>query len=163
MSQALQPGFVDAYFTPQIGPGVYGHENHLAASFAWHPAFADVRLDLTDVTLSRNASAAFPSESVAMNYPSALISFARQVNAKTFWTAGAGRFAVDGSFDTVGAKNADLVQNMIFGGFQFKSNASSSYQVMYRLYSVHGLPTTPLGPDPAYHGPQLTLERIFRT
>jgi hypothetical protein len=162
---AFSVGFVEPYFTPQLtaSNGTRGVERRFDASFAWHPKFADVRLDLSDLTMRRIGSAGNPAEAVNMDYPGWVFSMSRPINEKLFGSIGTGRFAASGSYNNFGAKNADLSQRVVFLGAQLKSNATSVYQMQYRIYSVNGIPTTPGGPSPAFHGPQFILEQVFKT
>jgi hypothetical protein len=165
-ANAAQVGFVEPYFTPQLtaAGGTLGTERHLDASFAWHPQFADVRVDFSDMTTFRAASSAANStESISMDYPGIVIAFSRPINAHLFGSLGGARFAVDGSYDNVGAKNAALVQNVLFFGLQIQQNATSMYHIQYRLYSVYGNATAFGGNSPAFSGPQLMFEQIFKT
>ncbi len=166
LANATQVGFVEPYFTPQLtaAGGTLGTERHLDASFAWHPVFADVRLDFSDMTTFRAASsAANASEAVSMNYPGVVVALSRDINPHLFGSLGGGRFAVDGSYDNVGAKNAALVEQVLFMGLQIKQNATSMYNIQYRLYSVYGNATAFGGNSPAFHGPQLLFEQVFKT
>jgi len=158
-----QPGFVEGYFLPQLfGGATLGREQHAAASVNWHPKFADVQLDLTDVTMSRPAALGNPNDAVAMNYPAGTFTVSRQLNSRIFAAVGAARYAIDGSFSNSGAKNTDLAQSVVYGGFQYTKDGRQTYHLQYRLYSVHGLPTVLNGPSPAFHGPQLILEQRFK-
>jgi hypothetical protein len=164
-SNVFTPGFVENYFLPQLttAGGTLGREQHAAASFAWHPKFADVTLDLTDDTLGRAPSPGNPQEAVSMNYPAGVFALSRALGEKFYGSLGAGRYAVDGSFDNSGPKNADLAQSVIFAGLQFRANANSGYWLQYGLWSVHGTATTLMGPSPAYHGPQIMFDQRFKT
>lgn len=178
-STAFIPGFVEGYFLPQLNAaGTLGKEQHASASFIAHAKFANVQLDLSDVTLSRAGSAGNANEAVAINYPSASLSLSRELGPKLIGSVGAGRYAVDGAFDTGGPKNADLAQRVVFAGLQWQQNPTTSWGLQYRLYSVDGLSTNLYGlfapgpagttvfvppTSPAYHGPQLLLEQRFRT
>jgi hypothetical protein len=160
---AFTPGFVEGYFLPQVNGGAtLGREQHAAASLAWHPKAGDFNLDLTDATLGRAPANGNPNDAVSMNYPGATFSFARPITTRLFGAVGAGRYAVDGSFANSGPKNADLVQDVIFAGLQYSKDGKSVYHLQYRLYSGSGTATTPGGPSPAYHGPQLILEQRFK-
>lgn len=158
-------GFVEPYFTPQItaAGATRGYEKHLDASFAWHPKFADVRLDLTDTTMTRGPSPGNPNELVLMDYPGAVFAISRPISQRIFGAAGIGRFAANGAYDAGGPKNADLSQNVLFIGGEYHSTPTSAYHLQYRLYSVNGIPTAPGGPPPAYHGPQIIFEQLFKT
>ena len=123
-----------------------------------------MRLDLSDMTMRRAASGALtPLEAVSMDYPSWVFAVSRPINQKLFGSIGAARMAATGSYNNFGPKNADLTQRVLFLGAQLKSNATSVYQMQYRLYSVNGIPTTPAGPSPAFHGPQFIPEQVFKT
>lgn len=164
-TSAFQSGFVEPYFTPQItaAGSTLGRERRMTGSFMWHPRFADVSLDLSDSTLLRSPTAGNLGEAVSMNYPSAVLSLSRNFGPKVFGSAGVARFAVDGSFDGVGPKNADLVQNVIFAGAELRKDATSAYHFQWRLYSNHGIPTVTPGALPDYHGSQLIFEQRFKT
>jgi hypothetical protein len=163
-SNAYTPGFVEGFFLPQLtaAGATLGKEQHAAAAFLAHPSFADVELDLTDVTLSRRGSAGHPAEAVAMNYPAGTLTFSRAFGPVVRGALGAGRYATDGAFVTAGPKNAELAERVLFAGLELKESEHSAVALQYRLYSVEGTPTEPRGTAPAYHGPQLMLEQRFR-
>jgi hypothetical protein len=161
LTTGAQVGFIEPYFSPQIsGQGVLGTEDHVNAWLAWHPKFADVTLELGDVTTNRTTSS--PTESISIDYPSAVLSLSRRFG-KVLGGVGAGRYAVEGSYDTVGVKNADLQQNVVFAGVQYQANANSAYGLEYQLFSVSGSPLIPNGLSPAYHGPQLQFFQRLKT
>jgi len=164
-ANAAQVGFVEPYFTPQLtaAGGTLGTERHLDASFAWHPKFADVRVDFRDMTMFRAATIGNPGEAISMDYPGVIVALSRPINQRLFGAVGGGRFALAGSYDNIGAPNADLVENMVFVGAEFRSNATSEYHLQYRIYDVYGSPTTFGGPSPNFHGPQIIFEQIFKT
>ena len=178
-STAFIPGFVEGFFLPQLNaPGTLGHEQHAALSLLWHPAFADVDLDMTDVTMSRRGSAGNPNEAVAMDYPSATLTLSKQLSEKYLLSAGASSYGNNGAFSTAGTKNVNLTEEVIFAGLQWKQNATSAWGVQYRLYNTIGSTTYPgpfappgtpgtitgSGPVlPWYRGPQWILENRFRT
>ncbi len=164
-AHATIAGFVEPYFTPQLtaAGGTLGTERHFDASLAWHPKFGDIRFDFTNMTMFRAATPGNPSESISMNYPAYVLGVSRQLSSRILGAAGVGRFAVDGSYDNIGPKNADLVENMIFVGAEYRSNATSEYHLQYRMYNVYGSPTTFAGPSPNFHGPQIIFEQIFKT
>ena len=98
-----------------------------------------------------------------MNYPGAVLALSRPVNDHLSAAVGGGRFAVAGAYDSVGYQNADLVENVLFFGLQYRSNATSMYHLQYRLYDNYGSPTTFGGPSPDFHGPQIIFEQVFKT
>ncbi len=118
-------------------------------------------LDFTDVTLSRPGSLGHPNEAVAMDYPAATLSLARHVGRFAF-SAGAGRYATDGAFDTAGRHNADFVERVLFGSVEYGASDRLAYALQYRLYDTNGLPTEPFAAPPAYHGPQFLFEQRVR-
>jgi hypothetical protein len=122
----------------------------------------NVTLELSDVIANRYAPANRPADAIAMDYPSAVLSLSRQFK-KLLVGVGAGRYAVQGSWDTVGAINASLSQNVVFAGFQYQSNANSAYGVEYSIFSVNGVPLIPTGLSPAYHGPQIQFYQRLKT
>lgn len=158
---AQQPGFIEPYFTPELGGAAsLGNEQHSSASLAWHPKFADVNLDLTDVVTTR--ASLHPSDAVAMNYPSALLTLSRPLNPRLFGAVGAGTFGLHGSYDNSGPNNVDLEQDVVFAGLQYSNDGKQIYHLQYRMYSVKGAPTTAFGRSPAYHGPQIIFEQRFK-
>ncbi len=159
---AFAPGFVEGFFLPQLfAAGTLGKEEHAALSLSAHPRFADVSLDLTDITLSRPGSLGHPNEAVAMDYPAATLALSRKVG-RFAASAGVGRYATDGAFDTAGRHNADLTERVLFGSLQYGASERLAYALQYRLYDVSGLPTAPFAAPPAYHGPQFLFEQRLR-
>jgi hypothetical protein len=163
-STAFSAGFVEPYFLPQnVATGTLGGELHYEGWFNYHAKFADLTLELSQVNTSRAAPAGSPNDNVSMSYPSAVFSFARPFGPKVTGSAGVGRFGLNGQFDTSGADNASLYQDVVFAGVQLRTNSTSGYGLEYRLYSVDGNPTLPGGPSPAYHGPQFQFYQRFKT
>jgi hypothetical protein len=165
-STAFQPGFVEPYFTPQLtaAGGTRGWEHHLDAALSWKGGkVGDVRLDLTDTTINRAPSAPNPTETVKMDYPGAILAYTRAINERTTGSVGAGWYGAFGSFNGIGPANANLSENVVFAGFEYKANPTSVYHVQYRLYSMNGSPTIPGGPLPLFHGPQIIFEQLFKT
>jgi hypothetical protein len=160
---AFTPGFVEPYFLPQLSgtPGTLGRQQQASAWFGWSSKYADVALDLTDVTVSRAGTPGNPEETVAMNYPAYVLSFSRHFG-KLFGAAGFGRIAAYGSYNSVGPANADLAQNAVFAGVQFQQNANTGYGLQWTMYSVNGSATVP-GAFPAYHGPQIQFYQRLKT
>jgi hypothetical protein len=163
-ANAYEPGFVEGYYLPQLtaAGGTLGKEQHAAATFTAHPRFADVELDLTDVTMSRPGSPGHPGEAVAMNYPAGTLTLSRAFGPVLRGTLGAGRYAAYGAWVTAGPPNADLAESVLFAGLAFQESPASALAFQYRLYAVNGLPTVPQGTSPAYHGPQFLIEQRFR-
>jgi hypothetical protein len=164
LSTAPQSGFIEPFFSPQLTStqGVKGTETHASAWFAWHPKLLDVTLELSDVIANRYAPANRPEDAIAMDYPSYVLSLSRQFK-KILFGVGAGRYAVQGSWDTVGTINASLSQNVVFTGLQLQSNANSAYGIEYSIFSVNGVPLIPTGLSPAYHGPQIQFYQRLKT
>ena len=164
-ANSFNVGFVEPYFPPQLtaAGGTRGYERHLDAAFIWHPKFADVRLDLSDTAMARGPSPGNPNELVLMDYPGGILALSRPITSRIYGSAGVGRFAVHGAYDNGGGVNADLAQNVVFVGGEYHSSPTSVYHLQYRLYSVNGLPTTAGGPSPAFHGPQIIFEQLFKT
>jgi hypothetical protein len=177
-TNAYQPGFIDTYFTPQYaGGGTFGKEAHYAANLGWHPKFADVSLDLTDVVTNR-APSALKTDAVSMEYPSEILTVSRQLNRRLFAAVGAGRTAEFGAYNTTGLPNVDLTENVFFAGLDYGKDDKQIYHLGYRLYSANGIPSTcvptaldptgacingsPIGNSPAFHGPQVTFSETFR-
>jgi hypothetical protein len=175
---AYQPGFIDTYFTPQVQTaGALGKEAHYAANVGWHPKFADLTLDLTDVVI-RRAPSVFGTDGTSMEYPSEVLTVSRQLNRRLFAAVGAGRTAEFGTYSTTGAPNVDLTENVFFAGIDYGKDDKQLYHLGYRLYSANGIPSTcvptpldptgacingsPLGNSPAFHGPQVTFSEIFK-
>jgi hypothetical protein len=164
LTTAYQPGFIEPYFSPQLTPtlGIRGTETHGTAWLSWHPKIADVTLELSDVATNRNAPAGRPEDAIAIDYPSAVVSISRTFG-RILGGVGAGRYGLDGSYDTVGVKNASLSQDVVFAGLQYRSNANSAYALEYQLFSVNGTPVIPNGLSPAYHGPQIQFYQRLKT
>jgi hypothetical protein len=164
LSTGVQPGFIEPYFSPQLTAtqGVRGTETHASAWFAWHPKIFDVAVELSDVVTNRNAPAGHPQDAIAIDTPSAVASISRAFG-RWLGGVGAGRYAVQGSWDAVGTINASLSQNVVFAGLQYRSNANSAYGLEYSLYSINGTPLVPSGLSPAYHGPQLQFYQRLKT
>jgi hypothetical protein len=76
---------------------------------------------------------------------------------------GSARYSVDGSYDVVGVKNADLAQNIVFAGLQYRANANTAYGLQYQIFSVDGNPIVPGSLSPAYHGPQIQFYQRLKT
>lgn len=163
-STALAIGFVEPYFLPQnIARGTLGSEQRYEGWFSYHAKFGDLVLDMSQVNTSRSAPAANPGDNVSMSYPSAVFSFTRPFGPKVTGTAGVGRFGLNGKFDTSGADNASLAQDLVFAGVQLRTNATSGYGFEWRLYSTDGNPSITGGPSPAYHGTQFQFYQRFKT
>jgi hypothetical protein len=161
---AFAPGFIEPYFLPQLGGGSIGIEQHAEGWFSYHAKFADIVLDLSQINLWRSGTAAaFGTDNVRMTYPMGTLSLTRPFGPKITGTAGVGRMAFNGQFNTNGPNNADLSQDVIFAGAQYRTNSTSGYGLEYRLYSVDGTPTIPGGASPAYHGPQIQFYQRFKT
>ncbi|HEV8021498.1 MAG TPA: hypothetical protein VGP41_09570 [Candidatus Lustribacter sp.] len=164
MQSALAPGFVDPYFLPQVtSAGTIGYEQHWEGWFNYRAKWGDLTLDLGQVNTWRAAPAGAPQDNVQMQYPGGVFTFSRNFGPKVFGTAGVGRFALNGAFDTSGANNASLAQNLVFAGIELRPNGTTGYGVQWRLYSVNGNPTIPGGLSPAYHGPQIQFYQRFKT
>jgi len=163
LTDGTQVGYIEPYFSPQTSAqGVRGYENHASAWFGWHPKIADVSLELSDVTTARGAPAGSPQDGIAIDYPSAVVSVSR-LFGRLLGGVGAGRYAVQGSWDTVGTINASLSQDVVFAGLEYRANANSAYALQYSVFSVNGTPIVPAGFSPAYHGPQLQFYQRLKT
>ena len=101
-------------------------------------------------------------DAIAIDYPSAVVSISRTFG-RILGGVGAGRYGLDGSYDTVGVKNASLSQDVEFFGLQYRANANTAYGLEYQLFSVDGTPVIPNGLSPAYHGPQLQFYQRLKT
>ena len=156
-------GFIEPYFLPQLTGGSTGVEQHVEAWFKYPWKFADITLDLSQVNTWRPGTPAAPGDNVRMQYPAAVLGLTHQFGPKITGSAGVGRFALNGQFNTAAADNAQLAQDLVFAGAQLRSNANSGYGLEWRLYSVSGTPTLPGGPSPAYHGPQFQFYQRFKT
>jgi hypothetical protein len=163
-STATGPGFIEPFFLPQTSVlGTLGVEQHFEGWFGYHAKWADITLDLSQVNAWRSAPVGQPQDNVSMQYPSGVLTLSRPFGPKVSGAAGVGRFALNGQFDTSGANNASLAQDVVFAGLQLRSNGTTGYGIEYRLYSTSGLPTIPGGPSPAYHGPQIQFYQRFKT
>ncbi len=163
-STAFSTGFVEPYFLPEnVAHGNLGSEQRYEGWFGYRAKFGDFALDMSQVNTSRTAPAGTPGDNVSMSYPSAVFSFTRPFGPKLTGSAGVGRFALNGQFDTSGADNASLAQDLVFAGLQLRTNATSGYGFQWRLYSTQGNPSMPGGPSPAYHGPQIQFYQRFKT
>jgi hypothetical protein len=163
---AYQAGFVEGFFLPQLdAPGTLGHEQHAAASAIAHLRFADVELNVTDITLTRRASTGHPLEAVALDDAVSTLTLSRRFGTRTIASLGAGRNTMFGAFDAA-TPNVGITENVVFAALQWQQSAHWSYGVQYRLYSVGGMPARTLGgasASPAYHGPQIMVEQRFRS
>ncbi len=164
LTSGAQAGFIEPYFSPQLTAtnGVRGTETHASGWFAWHPKLVDVTLEVSDVVTNRNAPAGRPQDAIAIDYPAAVLSLSRTFG-RWLGGVGAGRYAVEGSWDTVGTINASLSQNVVFAGLQLRANANSAYGLEYSIFSVNGVPLVPAGLSPAYHGPQIQFYQRLKT
>jgi hypothetical protein len=161
---AFAAGFDEPYFFPQVGVGSIGIEQHAEAFFTYHAKWADVVLDLAQINAWRSGTAAAAgTDAVSMSYPMGTLALTRPFGPKITGTAGVGRFALNGQFNSASAVNADLAQDVFFAGAQYRTNSTSGYGLEYRLYSVDGIPTLPGGLSPAYHGPQIQFYQRFKT
>jgi hypothetical protein len=161
---SFSAGFDEPYFLPQLSGGSIGVEQHAEGWFSYHAKWADIVLDLQQNNMWRPGTAAAQgNDAVRMTYPMGTLSLTRPFGPKVTGTAGVGRFALIGQFNTAGANNADLAQDVFFAGVQYRTNSTSGYGLDYRLYSVEGAPTIPLGASPAYHGPQIQFYQRFKT
>jgi hypothetical protein len=169
-ASALSPGFVEPFFLPQttgLGTlstlGTLGTEQHFEGWFGYHLGLTTITLDLSQVNAWRQAPASQPQDNVSMQYPSGVLTLARPFGPKVTGAAGVGRFALNGQFDTSGPNNAQLSQDLVFAGMEFRPNGTTGYGLQYRLYSTEGLPTLPGAPSPAFHGPQILFYQRFKT
>jgi hypothetical protein len=169
-SSALSPGFVEPFFLPQttgLGTlstlGTLGTEQHFEGWFGYHLGLTTITLDLSQVNAWRQAPPSQPQDNVSMQYPSGVLTLARPFGPKITGAAGVGRFALTGQFDTSGPNNAQLSQDLVFAGMEFRPNGTTGYGLQYRLYSTEGLPTLPGAPSPAFHGPQILFYQRFKT
>lgn len=161
---ALTPGFIEPYFLPQVtgGSGALGLQQQWSAWFNYPWKIVNATLDLTDLTINRPAYATNPGDSVAMNYPAYVFTLSRGVGPRFFFAGGVGRSAVYGSYNVNGPINADLSQDVIFAGVQYRQNGNSGYGLQWRMYSTNGSGNYP-GTLPAYHGPQFQFYQRLKT
>jgi hypothetical protein len=161
-STAYEPGFVESFYFAQLAaPGTLGDERHAAAALIARPRFATVELDLTDVTLMRRGSSGHPEERVALDNGAATVTLSRRFGPAFFGSAGAGRYAMTGAFDSAGT-NVDLTERVVFGALAWSASPHLAYALQYRLYAACGMPSAFGGSgfvSPAYHGAQLMLEQ----
>ena len=163
-TSAFASGFIEPYFLPQLSGGSIGIEQHAEGWFSYRAKWADIVLDLAQINMWRSGTApVLGADAVRMAYPMGTLSLTRPFGPKVTGTIGAGRSALNGQFNTSGPNNADLSQDVIFAGAQYRTNATSGYGLEYRLYSVDGTPTIPGGLSPAYHGPQIQFYQRFKT
>jgi hypothetical protein len=161
---SFSAGFIEPYFLPQLGGGSLGVEQRAEGFFSYHAKWADIALDLAQINMWRSGTAAVQgNDAVRMSYPMGTLALTRPFGPKVTGTAGVGRFALNGQFNTAGANNADLAQDVFFAGAQYRTNSTSGYGIEYRLYSVDGTPTIPGAASPAYHGPQIQFYQRFKT
>jgi len=163
-TSSFASGFVEPYFLPQLSGGSIGVEQHAEGWFIYHAKWADIVLDLSQINMWRAGTApVLGNDAVRMSYPMGTLSLTRPFGPKVTGTVGVGRFALNGQFNTAGSNNADLSQDVVFAGAQYRTNSTSGYGLEYRLYSVDGIPTIPGGASPAYHGPQIQFYQRFKT
>jgi hypothetical protein len=164
LTTGTEPGFVEPYFSPQLTStqGTRGTETHASIWLAAHPKIFDVTLELSDVVTNRVAPAGRPQDAVAVDYPSYVLSLSRTFGRILAGVGGA-RYGINGSYGTTGVANADLAQNIVFAGLQYRANANTAYGLQYQLFSVDGSPVIPGTLSPAYHGPQIQFYQRLKT
>jgi hypothetical protein len=159
-----EPGFVEPYLSPQLTTtqGVRGTETHASLWLGAHPKIFDITLELSDVITNRVAPGGRPQDAISVDYPSYVFSISR-LFGRFLGGIGNARYGVDGSYDIVGVKNADLAQNIVFAGLQYRANGNTAYGLQYQIFSVDGSPVIPGTLSPAYHGPQIQFYQRLKT
>ena len=153
---ATQSGYVDGYYLPQLPAfATFGRQKRYGFWAAWHPAFADIALDIVDDTLYRPFAAAHPEDRVSYDVPQAVFTVSRHLSPAITAAAGIGRYAMNGSF----AETLDFSERLFFAGLQVRQSPSASMLLTFRRTAFAGLPTFPGGGSPTFTSSALILEQ----
>jgi hypothetical protein len=151
---STQAGFVDGFYLPQSpDAATLGRQKRYALWTAWHPAFADVTLDVVDDTLYRPFDTGHVIDGVSYEVPQAVLTLSRKLSENVTAAAGIGRYAMKGAF----AEPIDFAQRLYFAGAQVRESARESLSLTFRRTIFDGITTFP----PAKSGPNYTGSAII--
>ncbi|MBV9439735.1 MAG: hypothetical protein JOZ24_07065 [Candidatus Eremiobacteraeota bacterium] len=162
LGNALQTGFVDGFFLPQPDAGAtLGRQHQYALFFAWHPALADLTLDLVDDTMRRPGVPGRAQDNVSYEAPEAVLTLSRRVSPAALLAAGVGRYAMRGSFSAT-STNVDYAERVGFIGAQFAQGAHGAALLTLRRATFAGIPSALGGRSPDFAAWLLVLEQRYR-
>ncbi len=158
-ASALQEGFVDGYYLPQLAnAATYGTQKRTGLWIGWHPSAGDVSLDLVDDTEYRPFSPAHPEDMVAYDVPQAVATYSRHFSPAVVAAVGLGRYAMKGAF----SEPLDYAERLAFAGVQVRQSGRAALLVTFRRTAFAGITTFPASPrSPDFTGSALIVEQRY--
>lgn len=156
-ANASQVGFVDGFFLPQEnGFATYGRDQQLALYVAWHLPKDDLAVDGIDDYLRRPADPGQAVDTVAMQSPQVVLSWAHHFSKKLLAVGGYGRYEAVGTWALT---PVDSIYGVGFAGVQFATGPQTALLIEGRRYGLVGLPSMPGGLPPTMHGTALIVDQ----
>jgi hypothetical protein len=156
-ANASQVGFVDGFFLPQEnGFATYGRDRQLGLYVAWHLSKDDLAFDGVDDYLSRPADPGQAIDTVAVQSPQVVVSWAHHFSKKLLAVGGYGRYEAVGTWALA---PVDAIYGVGFAGVQFATGPKTALLIEGRRYALVGLPSMPGGLPPTMHGTALIVDQ----
>ncbi len=156
-ANASQVGFVDGFFLLQKnGFATYGRDRQLGLYVAWHLPKDDLVFDGVDDYLSRPADPGQAVDTVAMQTPQIVASWAHHFTKKLLALGGYGRYEAVGTWALT---PVDAIYGVGFAGVQFATGPKTALLVEARRYALVGLPSMPAGQPPTMRGTALIVDQ----
>jgi hypothetical protein len=154
---AMQTGFVDGYYLPQLpADATLGRQKRYGFWTAWHPKFGDLSLDIVDDTLYRPFAATHPEDQVSYEVPQAVLTFSRTLSKDVTASTGIGRYAMKGAF----GEPIDFAERLFFIGTQVRETPRTAVLVTFRRTAFEGISTFPTAANsPDFTGSALIVEQ----
>lgn len=163
ISNALQTGFVDGFFLPQLDRyATYGRQHQYGFWSVWHAGIGDISVDYDEDTMHRSAAPSQPQDNVSYDAPSYVLSFSRHLAPRILASVSYGQYAMDGSFGQA-FTNVRFAQHVGMTGVQFEESPATATLISLRWSALNGLPSIPLvGPSPAFSGTMFVFEQRLK-
>jgi hypothetical protein len=163
VTNAMQPGFVDGFFLPQLDVNAtLGRQQQYAVWTAWHSRLGDFTLDYANDAMRRPAAVTAPQDFVNYDAPEYVVAFSRRLGAATLGSIAYGRYAMRGSFAQT-FTNVDFAQRMAVAGVELQESRTTAALLSARWSGFSGLSSIPRGPSPAWNGALFVFEERLRT
>jgi len=163
VSNALQTGFVDGFFLPQLdADATLGRQHQYGLWGDWHSGAGDLTVDYDEDTMRRLAVLSAPQDTVSYDAPSYVLEFSHHFGPRLLGSVSYGRYGMRGSFGQA-ITNIDYGQHVGMTGIEYEEGPSTGTLVSVRWSALNGIPSIPpTGPSPAFSGTMFVLEQRLK-
>ena len=163
ISNVSRVGFVEGFFLPQVGSsGTLGRIQRFAVWSAWHPAIADISLDLVSDEMHRPAPKNHPEDGVSEDVPQYVLTLSRAFGTRTKIAMGIGRFGTLAGWAVDGAPNVSFGQREAFVGAQIQQSPKTATEILIRRTTFAGFHPTPVQSSVDYVGTLFLIEQRIK-